>query len=281
MATNTAINRGNNAKIKRKSNPRPRPLPPDVNARNLANEKKKRGEMNEKFLEMARLVPGLASAKKLNKVLIVNETVSHLRHQRSVCIAAAHDVQGVLDENRSLRAELEALRRETGQILRSSVQKRPLILSDALSEFLSIETQPLGAFPDGLGGDYGDGAEKDIPEPPPPPPVTEEQTTTTAYTNEENGQFPTAEFLGGEFLTWPDAILSQGILNAPLAMECDLALPTSMESFSRQQDFDMAFESILNAPAEIHLGHDKTADVPPVYSCSMTQPQDAFFFPDI
>ncbi|KAG9252356.1 uncharacterized protein F5Z01DRAFT_676234 [Emericellopsis atlantica] len=139
-----------NVKAKRKSKPRPRPLPPNVTARNLALEKKKRGEMNEQFLAMARLVPALAHAHKLNKVLIVNETVQHLRDQRAMCITAARDVQSTLSENRLLRAELDALCRETGRQPPAACLQDPPT-SDALSELLSVEMQPLGTFSAGFG----------------------------------------------------------------------------------------------------------------------------------
>jgi hypothetical protein len=262
-------------KTKKKPTPRPRPLPPHVTARNLANEKKKRGEMNEKFLEMARLVPDLAAATKLNRVLIVNETVSHLRHQRSICIAAAHDVRRIVNENHSLRTELDALRQMTGQFVCSNVQQTQTAFSDSLREFLSIETQPLGAFPDGLGGHYGDAAEKD--ESGSPVSATEQAATDAGYTSIQNSQFTPDLWSDGGCVAWQDAALGQDVFNIPPAMEVgDSIVPMPMDSFLHQKTFSLAIEPFLQAPFEADLDQNDTAEVPPPLRRNITSLQSAF-----
>lgn len=94
---------------------------------------------------MARLVPALAGAPKLNKVLIVNETIQYLHDQRNMCIAAARDLQSIINANKSLTAEVKALRWERGQESLPTLQEPPL--TDALCKLMTVEMQSLGTSP--------------------------------------------------------------------------------------------------------------------------------------
>ncbi|KAJ0330942.1 hypothetical protein COL922a_012234 [Colletotrichum nupharicola] len=128
---------------------RVRPLPAHVNARNLATEKRKRCEMKENIIDLARLVPSLANARRLNKVLIVNESIKHFRTQRDMCLDAAEDMQDLIAENRRLAAEINALRAQTGQPL---VEPKPV--SEAMTQLMSVKDEVYGVFNNGFGDNW-------------------------------------------------------------------------------------------------------------------------------
>ncbi|KAM0559922.1 hypothetical protein ACHAPJ_003872 [Fusarium lateritium] len=148
-----------NPRPKRK--PRARPLPPDVTARNLAIEKKRRGEMNDNFLELARLLPGLGSTRRLTKVLIVNKTVEHVRQQRNICLAAAQDMQDLLVENRQLILEVNALRTQVMGPAALPVQAKPM--TEAMGQLAETKNHVFGTFPAG----FGDNSPDDVTTTPP------------------------------------------------------------------------------------------------------------------
>ncbi|KAH0421720.1 hypothetical protein CcaCcLH18_13255 [Colletotrichum camelliae] len=128
---------------------RVRPLPAHVNARNLATEKRKRCEMKENIIDLARLVPSLANARRLNKVLIVNESIKHFRTQRDMCLDAAEDMQDLIAENRRLAVEINAMRAQTGQPL---VKPRPV--SEAMTQLMSVKDEVYGVFNNGFGDNW-------------------------------------------------------------------------------------------------------------------------------
>lgn len=127
---------------------RARPLPPNVNARNLSIEKQRREAMNKQLLEMARLVPSLAYAPRLNKVVIVNKTVDHLQEQRDMCVAAGRDMQDLLAENRRLVSEISALRTQFGAT--STFLAEPKPVTSAMATLMGVENEVLGTFPAGF-----------------------------------------------------------------------------------------------------------------------------------
>ncbi|KXH43663.1 hypothetical protein CSIM01_11990 [Colletotrichum simmondsii] len=128
---------------------RVRPLPAHVNARNLATEKRKRNEMKENIIDLARLVPSLANARRLNKVLVVNESIKHFRAQRDTCLDAAEDMQDLITENRRLVAEINATRIQTGQPL---VEPRPV--SEAMTQLMGVKNEVFGVFNNGFGDNW-------------------------------------------------------------------------------------------------------------------------------
>ncbi|BCS23737.1 basic helix-loop-helix domain-containing protein [Aspergillus puulaauensis] len=137
------------AKPKKK---RARPLPAHVVARNLAIEKRRRGELNEDFLNLARLVPSLADTRRLSKVLIVNESFRHLRRQRDMCIAAGRDMQDLLAENNRLVAEVTALRAQAGFTGIAPCAPRPI--TEPMTELMSVKDEVYGRFPAGFGDNW-------------------------------------------------------------------------------------------------------------------------------
>ncbi|RGP76681.1 hypothetical protein FLONG3_5121 [Fusarium longipes] len=143
-------------KPKRKG--RPRPLPPDVTARNLAIEKQRRGEMNESFLELARMLPNVASARRLTKVLIVNKSIEHVRQQRELCLAADQDMQELLAENRRLVSEVNALRAHAVGPAVPLAQARPV--TEAMKQLAETKSHVFGAFAEGFGDRWVEKASK-------------------------------------------------------------------------------------------------------------------------
>lgn len=97
---------------------------------------------------MARLVPSLACAPRLNKVVIVNKTVEHLQEQRNMCIAAGQDMQDLLEENRRLVSEITALRAQVGTTSPFLVEPKPV--TTAMARLMGVENEVLGTFPDGF-----------------------------------------------------------------------------------------------------------------------------------
>lgn len=98
--------------------------------------------------EMARLVPSLASAPRLNKVVIVNKTVEHLQEQRNMCIAAGRDMQELLEENRRLVSEITALRAQVGATSPFLIEPKPV--TEAMSRLIGVQNEVLGTFPAGF-----------------------------------------------------------------------------------------------------------------------------------
>ncbi|KAF5587886.1 hypothetical protein FPCIR_7368 [Fusarium pseudocircinatum] len=141
-----------NPRPKRKN--RPRPLPPDVTARNLAIEKQRRGELKEDFLELARLLPDLANTRRLTKVLIVNKSIEHVRQQRELSIAAASDMQEVMDQNRQLVAEVNALRAQIGGPSMPQAQVKPM--TQAMAQLAETKNHVFGTFPAGFGDNWAE-----------------------------------------------------------------------------------------------------------------------------
>ncbi|EWZ32497.1 hypothetical protein BFJ70_g14454 [Fusarium oxysporum] len=147
-----------NAGITKTSRPkrknRPRPLPPDVTARNLAIEKQRRGELKEDFMELARLLPNLTNTRRLTKVLIVNKSIEHVRQQRELCIAAASDMQEVVDQNHQLIAEVNALRAQIEGPSMPQVQVKPM--TQAMTQLAETKNHVFGTFPAGFGDNWAE-----------------------------------------------------------------------------------------------------------------------------
>ncbi|WZH49940.1 uncharacterized protein QYS62_011166 [Fusarium acuminatum] len=143
---------GSVKKSRPKRKGRPRPLPPHVMARNLAIEKQRREALNENFVELARILPNLASARRLTKVLIVNASVEHVRQQRALCLAAAQDMQDFVSENNWLVAEVNAWRTQFGGPGASLVPVKPM--TEAMVQLSEVKNQVFGTFNAGFGDNW-------------------------------------------------------------------------------------------------------------------------------
>ncbi|KAL4965779.1 basic helix-loop-helix domain-containing protein [Aspergillus stella-maris] len=131
---------------------RPRPLPPHVNARNLATEKRRREELNEDLVNLARLLPGLANARRLSKVSIIQESVRHLRQQRDMCLAAAQEMEEVIAENSRLVAQLNALSATGWGSLLPNATQRPV--TEPMLRLMAVKDEVYGTFPAGFGDNW-------------------------------------------------------------------------------------------------------------------------------
>ncbi|CEJ58074.1 hypothetical protein PMG11_06745 [Penicillium brasilianum] len=131
---------------------RPRPLPPDVNARNLALEKGRREDMKKDLLELARLVPALAPVRRLSKTIVVKEGLQHFKKQRAMCLSAAGDMRDLIAENHRLIAELNELRFLAGERDLPPLEPKPV--SEAMIQLMNVPNEICGTFPAGFGDNW-------------------------------------------------------------------------------------------------------------------------------
>ncbi|KAL4910538.1 hypothetical protein BDW74DRAFT_172009 [Aspergillus multicolor] len=148
----------NNTNNRVKKRGRPRPLPPHVMARNLAIEKQRREALNEDFLDLARLLPDLAHARRLSKVLIVNESIRHLRRQKNMCLTAGRDMEELLAENNRFVAEVNSLRSRVYGPGAPMAAPRPV--ANAMAQLMSVKDEIYGEFPAGFGDNWAHNAQK-------------------------------------------------------------------------------------------------------------------------
>lgn len=97
---------------------------------------------------MARLVPSLASAPRLNKVVIVNKTVDYLQEQRNMCMAAGRDMQDLVAENNRLVSEINALRTQVGASSTLPVEPKPI--TAAMARLMEVENKAPETVPTGF-----------------------------------------------------------------------------------------------------------------------------------
>ncbi|KAF4454230.1 hypothetical protein F53441_3230 [Fusarium austroafricanum] len=133
---------------------RARPLPPDVTARNLAIEKKRREELKEDFLTLARLLPNLVNARRLSKALIVNKSIEYVRQQLLLCLLASGDMQELVDQNRQLVLEVNDLRTRVGGLSMPLAQAKPI--TQAMTQLAQTKDQLCGLFPAGFGDNWAE-----------------------------------------------------------------------------------------------------------------------------
>lgn len=104
--------------------------------------------------ELARLLPNLTNTRRLTKVLIVNKSIEHVRQQRELCIAAASDMQEVVDQNHQLVAEVNALRAQIEGPSMPQVQVKPM--TQAMTQLAETKNHVFGTFPAGFGDNWAE-----------------------------------------------------------------------------------------------------------------------------
>ncbi|KFY57220.1 hypothetical protein V496_06494 [Pseudogymnoascus sp. VKM F-4515 (FW-2607)] len=134
---------------KRKSKKRVRAFTSEDRASHRSIEKQRREALNQSFLELARLLPPLAHARRLSKSLIINESISYLNEQRAIRLAAASEIRNLLADYNSLITQLNA--RQYPHIPGESQQLPHRITTKALLEFMNAEQEEFGTFPGGFG----------------------------------------------------------------------------------------------------------------------------------
>ncbi|KAL4928024.1 basic helix-loop-helix domain-containing protein [Aspergillus undulatus] len=131
-------------------------------ARNLAIEKRRREELNEDFVNLARLLPGLAHARRLSKVSIVKESIRHLKQQREMCLAAGRDMQELLSENNRLVSEVNGLRSQVWGPTMPLSAPRPM--TDTMARLIAVKNEIYGEFPVGYGDNWAYNARHMLPD---------------------------------------------------------------------------------------------------------------------
>ncbi|KAH7055758.1 hypothetical protein B0J12DRAFT_429662 [Macrophomina phaseolina] len=122
---------------------------PDDRASHRVIEKQRREALNERFIQLARLLPGLASHHRLSKSIIVNESIAHHKKQRAERLAAAREIRCFLAEREDLLAEVNSWRTRFGPIGAELRQGQPL--SENARDLLKVEDEVFGKFPNGFG----------------------------------------------------------------------------------------------------------------------------------
>lgn len=95
------------------------------------------------------MLPNLASARRLTKVLIVNASVEHVRQQRALCLAAAQDMQDFIAENNRLVAEVNAWRAQFGGPGAPLTLAKPM--TEAMMQLAEVKNHVFGTFSAGFG----------------------------------------------------------------------------------------------------------------------------------
>ncbi|PVH77602.1 hypothetical protein DL98DRAFT_266429 [Cadophora sp. DSE1049] len=143
---------------KRRPKKRIRAFTAEERASHRVIEKQRREALNERFLDLARLLPALAPCRRLSKSIIVHESIEHLQEQRAMCLAAASEVQALLAENLELIAEVNRWREQFSD--RSPCQ--PMPLGEGVTALLKVDQEVFGTFPGGFGDNSnGDGGDED------------------------------------------------------------------------------------------------------------------------
>lgn len=122
---------------------------PDDRATHRVIEKQRREALNERFIELARLLPGLASHHRLSKSIIVHESIAHHKKQRAAQLTAAREIRCLLSEREELLAEVNDWRTRFSHVGTELRQGRQLD-EDAL-DLLNVENEEFGKFPHGFG----------------------------------------------------------------------------------------------------------------------------------
>jgi regulator of replication initiation timing len=104
------------------------------------------------------MLPNIASARRLTKVLIVNKSIEHVRQQRDVCLAADLDMQELLAENRRLVSEVNAFRAQVGGPAVPHVQAKPM--TEAMKQLAETKNHVFGTFAAGFGDKWVEKASK-------------------------------------------------------------------------------------------------------------------------
>ncbi|KAL1751309.1 hypothetical protein FB107DRAFT_222297 [Schizophyllum commune] len=132
------------------SKKRRRTFTADDRAQHRVIEKQRREALNEKFIDLARLLPNLAHVRRLSKGLIVDASIAHHKRQRAQRWLAAQEVRLLLEEREGLYKEVEALRVKLKEPPADPAPKRPE-LRPGTKQILAVEEEVYGTFPAGFG----------------------------------------------------------------------------------------------------------------------------------
>ncbi|KAL1721236.1 hypothetical protein EV715DRAFT_271217 [Schizophyllum commune] len=132
------------------SKKRRRTFTADDRAQHRVIEKQRREALNEKFIDLARLLPNLAHVRRLSKGLIVDASIAHHKRQRAQRLLAAQEVKLLLEEREGLYKEVDALREKLKEPPADPAPKRPELRPET-KQVLAVEEEVCGTFPAGFG----------------------------------------------------------------------------------------------------------------------------------
>ncbi|KAF2108037.1 hypothetical protein BDV96DRAFT_653243 [Lophiotrema nucula] len=127
---------------------------PEDRAAHRVFEKSRREAFNDSLIDLARQVPSLATARRLNKHMIVDHSIARLQSQRNMCLAAADEARGLIAERDQLLAEVNHWRASSGAPF-TAAEASPL--GHNLETLMEAETETFGTFPNGFGDNTPDG----------------------------------------------------------------------------------------------------------------------------
>ncbi|GHJ85519.1 hypothetical protein NliqN6_1921 [Naganishia liquefaciens] len=135
-----------------KNKPRKRVNTAEKRASHNLVERQRREQLNGRFLDLARLLPSLASQKRPSKSAIVNGSITHLTSQRNARLIAAKELRALFSENQEILQELNEYRVQTGKVVKVSIG-----WTAGMEEVVKVEDETFGTFTsfdeDGLDGD--------------------------------------------------------------------------------------------------------------------------------
>ena len=95
------------------------------------------------------MLPNIASARRLTKVLIVNKSIEHVRQQRELCLAADRDMQDLLAEKRRLIDQINAIRVQVNGPAVVPMEVKPV--TETMKQLAETKNQVFGTFAAGFG----------------------------------------------------------------------------------------------------------------------------------
>jgi hypothetical protein len=119
-----------------------------------AVERQRRETLNSKFLDLARLLPTLASLRRPSKSSIVNASIAHLNLQREQRLLASRELRALFSTNEELLAEINEWRGRDG-----IPAKTVAGWTETCEEIVSVENEVFGTFNE-VGG-QGDDEDED------------------------------------------------------------------------------------------------------------------------
>ncbi|KAF2465799.1 uncharacterized protein BDR25DRAFT_239013, partial [Lindgomyces ingoldianus] len=87
---------------------------PEDRAAHRVFEKSRREAFNDRLIDLAKQMPSLARTRRLNKHMIVEQSIARHITQRKMCLSVAQEVRQILTERDELLAEVNRWRSANG-----------------------------------------------------------------------------------------------------------------------------------------------------------------------
>ncbi|KAJ9093617.1 hypothetical protein QFC19_008285 [Naganishia cerealis] len=207
-----------------KNKPRKRVNTAEKRASHNLVERQRREQLNGRFLDLARLLPSLATQKRPSKSAIVNGSINHLTDQRNARLIAAKELRALFAENQDLLKELNEYRVKTGKETIASMG-----WTEGMREVVKVEDETFGTFTsfDEDGQDGADNDDCDAEFEGNVVPTYDAGHVTMSNMYDGNGTLP------GMHLSWPHA----GMFMHSSAVKQEYERPRIPVSLNRQSSF--------------------------------------------